>query len=225
MYFDIIFFKPVAGDELKGFPVPVIIQLMPNTYLWFVQSLIHDNETFEDITYAEKVIKGQEFHDCVFKKCDFSNSEFLNNKFIDCVFEGCNLSMMKLGGSTLNNAVFKQCKILGLNFSQCQDFLFTVKFEACIVDYASFMGKKMIKTNFIKSSLKEVSFSGANLSGSVFDHTDLLGAVFNQTDLTSVNFATAFNYSLDPELNILKKAIFSIDGVTGLLSKYNIKIV
>ena len=186
---------------------------------------MHDNKTFEASTYAEKVIKGSEFHSCIFKKCDFTNSEFLNSKFVDCIFEGCNLSMMKLDGSTLNNAIFKHCKILGVNFTPCQDFLFTVRFESCFLDYSSFMDKKMLKTNFIQTSLKEVSFTRTNLSGSVFDQTDLMNAVFNQTDLTGVNFVTAFNYIIDPELNNIKKAIFSADGLAGLLNKYQIKIV
>jgi fluoroquinolone resistance protein len=186
---------------------------------------IHDNKIFEDITYAEKIINGREFHDCTFKKCDFSNSEFSNSKFVDCIFEGCNLSMMKLGGTTLNNAIFKHCKILGVNFSQCQDFLFTVRFEHSLLDYSSFMDKKMLKTYFIKTTLKEVTFTGAILSGSVFDDTDLYGAVFNRTGLTSVNFTTAYNYTIDPELNTMKKAIFSLIGVPGLLSQYDIKIV
>jgi len=190
-----------------------------------MESPIHDNKVFEDVVYTEEIIRGKEFHDCTFKKCDLSNSEFLNCKFIDCVFEGCNLSMMKLDGTTLNNVVFKHSKILGVNFSRCQDFLFTVQFESCILDYSSFMGKKMLKTKFIKSSLKEVSFSGTNLAGSVFDDTNLMDAVFSQTDLTGVNFTTAYNYIFDPELNSIKKAIFSTAGVAGLLSKYGIKIV
>ncbi len=186
---------------------------------------IHDNKTFENITYAEKLINGREFHDCIFKKCDFSNSEFSNSKFVDCIFDGCNLSMMKLGGTALNNAIFKHCKILGVNFSQCQDFLFAVMFEHCLLDYSSFMDKKMLKTNFIRTTLKEVTFTKANLSGSVFDDTDLNGAVFNQTDLTNVNFTTAYNYIIDPELNTMKKAVFSLIGLPGLLSQYGIKIV
>jgi len=190
-----------------------------------MQATIYDNQTFEGATYAAETVKGIEFHDCVFKKSDFSNSGFLHCKFIDCTFEGCNLSMMKLDGTTLNNAVFKQCKILGVNFTPCQDFLFTVRFESCMLDYTSFMGKKMLKTFFIKTSLKEASFTGANLAGSVFDDTDLMDAVFNQTDLTGVNFTTAYNYIFDPELNIMRKAVFSLNGVPGLLSKYGIKIV
>jgi fluoroquinolone resistance protein len=187
--------------------------------------LTHYEKTFEDVSYTGKTIKGREFEACTFKRCDFSNSDFSYNKFLQCSFEKCNLSMMKLNGTALQDAVFNHCKILGVNFSECQDFLFSVQFDSCILDYASFMGKKMPKTKFIKTSLKEVSFIQASLADVYFDHTDLSGTIFNGTDLTGANFITAFNYTMDPELNTLKKAHFSMDGLPGLLAKYKIKIV
>ena len=87
------------------------------------------------------------------------------------------------------------------------------------------MDKKMPKTSFIKSTLKEVTFSRAILTGSVFDECDLNSAIFNQTDLTSVNFSTAYNFIIEPELNTMKKAIFSANSLAGLLTAYDIKIV
>ncbi|CAL1517181.1 hypothetical protein MMC2321_00912 [Chitinophaga sp. MM2321] len=187
--------------------------------------MTHLDKTFEEITYTGKVIEDREFENCTFKKCDFSDSEFPNNRFIDCTFEACNLSMMKLNGTTLNNAVFTHCKILGVIFTDCHDFLFSVRFENCVLDYASFMRKKMLKTHFIHSSLKEVNFSQANLSNAVFDGTDLSGALFNTTNLTGANFVTAFNYAIDPELNTIKKASFAMQGLPGLLLRHQLKIV
>jgi fluoroquinolone resistance protein len=189
-----------------------------------MQQLTHENKTFEKVIYTGQVIRGREFHNCTFKQCDFSNSEFSGNKFIDCVFECCNLSLMKLGNTALQSIIFKDCKILGVNFHECSDFLFTVEFESCLLDYASFANKKMLKTRFNKSSLKETSFAQANLAGSVFAQCDLAGVVFNRTDLTSVNFATAQNYTIDPEINTMKKAIFSAEGLAGLLVKHQLKI-
>ncbi|WP_432714921.1 pentapeptide repeat-containing protein [Pedobacter sp.] len=186
---------------------------------------LHENKTFDKIIYADQTIKGKEFHDCTFNHCDFTDSDFSNNKFMDCTFNSCNLSMMKLRGTSLNHIEFKNCKILGVNFSECHDFLFTVDFESCILDYASFAGKKMLKTAFVKTSLKEVSFTQSNLGGSLFQQTDLLGSVFSNCDLTGVNFSTAFNFSIDPELNIMKNASFSLEGLAGLLNKHKIKIV
>lgn len=188
-------------------------------------ALMHDNKTFEGIIYTEKVVKGREFQSCVFKKCDLSNTDLSHNKFLECTFEDCNLSMVALGGATLNDAVFVNCKMLGINFSDCLNFLFSVKFDSCILDYSSFMGRKMLKTHFLRSSLKEVTFSQANLAGSTFDGSNLMGAIFNRTDLSSVNFVNAYNYIIYPELNNIKNAIFSSQGLAGLLSSYQIKIV
>ena len=190
-----------------------------------MELIVHDNKTFEDINYNEKRVSDREFQSCVFKKCDLSNSIFSNNKFLDCGFDGCNLSMMSLQGSILNNVEFRNCKILGVNFSECHNLLFRVMFEGCILDYSSFMSKKMLNTKFTKTSLKETTFSLANLAGSKFDQCELSGTVFNGTDLSSVNFATSYNYTIDPEINNIRKAVFSADGLPGLLSKYQIKIV
>jgi len=166
-----------------------------------------------------------EFQDCTFRACNLADSSFLQCKFLDCTFDGCNLSLTKLSKSILSNALFKNCKVLGVIFSDCQDMLFSPVFEGCMLDYSSFMGKKMVKTTFKRTSLKEVNFTRANLSGSVFSDTDLMGAVFNQTDLSAANLADAYNYSIEPELNKLKKAVFSTSGLYGLLEKYDIKIV
>jgi fluoroquinolone resistance protein len=190
-----------------------------------MSSQIHDDKTFTDITYAQKVTRNTEFNNCIFKGCDLTDSEFALCKFIDCVFENCNLSMIKWNRSTLNNVVFKGSKLLGINFSQSEDFLFSVRFESCMLDYSSFMSKKLPKTTFIKSSLKEVTFTEAILAGSVFDDCNMNGAVFNRTDLTGVNFSTAQNVIIDPELNTMTKAIFSMGELEGLLLKYNIKVV
>jgi uncharacterized protein YjbI with pentapeptide repeats len=184
-----------------------------------------ENQIFEKSSWAGKTVKGHEFLECVFEKCDLSNSNFSGNKFIDCTFQGCNLSGMKVPQSTLLNARFIDCKILGVKFNECKELLFSVFFEASILDYSTFMGRKMVQTKFVKSSLKEVNFIQANLAGSLFDQCDLSAAFFNETDLSGVNFVTAYNYSIDPELNKLKKASFSEQGLAGLLGKYGINIV
>ena len=186
---------------------------------------IYDDKTFISQSFTGQIMRGGEYNNCTFKKCDLKESQFVQTKFIDCVFEECDLSMMKWDRSALNNVVFKHCKILGVNFSHCADFLFSVQFESSILDYSSFMGKKMHKTKFLKSSLKETTFTQADLSGSVFDECNLLDTVFRQTNLTSVNFSTAYDFIIEPELNTINKAIFATHSLPGLLHKYNLKIV
>jgi uncharacterized protein YjbI with pentapeptide repeats len=132
---------------------------------------------------------------------------------------------MKLSGTTLNNAKFTNCKILGVTFSECIDFLFSVSFNNCILDYSSFQNKKMHKTSFKDSSLKGVNFTQTDLSTSAFTKCDLESAIFNQSNLSSVDFSNANNFSIDPELNRLKKAKFSLQSLPSLLSKHTIKVV
>jgi uncharacterized protein YjbI with pentapeptide repeats len=132
--------------------------------------------------------------------------------------------MAKLGHCQLNNVTFKDCKLLGVNFSDCSDFLFSVKFDNCVLDYSLFVKKKMTKTSFINTSMKNMDFTESDLTKSHFINTDLLYTVFFRTILKEVDFLTALNYNIDPDVNIIKKAKFSLNAISGLLNKYDIII-
>ncbi|ELR71211.1 pentapeptide repeat protein [Fulvivirga imtechensis AK7] len=69
-----------------------------------------------------------------------------------------------------------------------------------------------------------MDFAQAELSNAVFNDCDLLNATFESTNLEKADLRTASNYVLDPELNRIKGAKFSMPAVVGLLSKYDIKI-
>ena len=189
-----------------------------------MDALIHIHKTFEKVISINKRVNNREFEGCVFKNCDFSNSDFSSNTFIDCEFFDCNLSMTNLRGTGLKTVDFINCKLLGILFNECDDFVFNVSFEECVLDYASFANKKMLKTKFMNSSLKEVTFIGANLSNSVFENSNLEGAIFNDTQLAAADFTMAQNFKIDPEFNPMRKAKFSSQGIVGLLDKYDIKI-
>jgi len=189
-----------------------------------MEDLIHIQKTFNKEIYIDKRINHREFEECIFKNCDFSNSDFSNTTFMDCEFIDCNLSMTQLGNTSLKNVSFENCKLMGIQFQVCTDFLFEVHFQDCILDYSSFANKKMPKTKFKSCSLKEVTFIGTNLTNSIFDACNLDRAIFNETQLAGSDFRTAYNYTIDPEFNPMKKAKFSNQGIAGLLEKYDIKI-
>jgi fluoroquinolone resistance protein len=69
-----------------------------------------------------------------------------------------------------------------------------------------------------------VDFTNSDLTGLVFENCNLFGAIFENTILEKVDFRTSFNYSINPEINRIKKAKFSMVGIVGLLDKYNILI-
>lgn len=183
-----------------------------------------EDESFSNIVYTGKELADREFYRCSFAGCDFSNAILTGGKFLDCSFTNCNLSMTKLAQCQMNGVDFKGCKLLGVNFSECVSLLFAVKFEDCMLDYASFARKKMAKTLFVNSSLRNVDFSETDLSKAKFDRVNMAGAVFYHTTLKEADFLTAVNYSIDPEMNTLRKAKFSLQEVAGLLRKYEIVI-
>jgi uncharacterized protein YjbI with pentapeptide repeats len=72
--------------------------------------------------------------------------------------------------------------------------------------------------------MHEVDFSNCDLSAALFQNCDLRSAVFDKTILEKADLRGAFNFSINPENNKIKKAKFSREGALGLLDKYNIEI-
>jgi uncharacterized protein YjbI with pentapeptide repeats len=93
-----------------------------------------------------------------------------------------------------------------------------------MLDNSSFYKLKIKGTVFRHCRLLNVDFSECDLTSSLFDDCDLAGAVFGNTVIAKADFTTSYNYSIDPELNRIRKAKFSLPGVTGLLDKYDIVI-
>ncbi|HTM97238.1 MAG TPA: pentapeptide repeat-containing protein [Pedobacter sp.] len=186
------------------------------------ECIYYQDKIFDRVSFPIKGTKETQFEDCSFKSCDFTDVNFTGCDFSNTTFENCNLSMVKLGYIGLDKVHFTDCKLVGSDFSNVKDFLFTVGFTNCILDYAAFMKKKNRKCKFSNCSLKGTDFSEADLSESVFDRCDLSGAVFMQTILNGSNFTTAYNFTIDPEKNLLRKAKFSSEGLAGLLTTYGI---
>jgi len=92
------------------------------------------------------------------------------------------------------------------------------------INHASFYKLKIKKTVFKNSQLEGVDFAECDLSGSTFEGCNLLAAVFDATNIEKSDFRTSYNYSIDPEKNKIRKARFSVSGISGLLDKYDIEI-
>ena len=77
---------------------------------------------------------------------------------------------------------------------------------------------------FTNCSMQEVDFEDCDLTNSSFNNCNLAAAIFVNTVLEKADFRSAYNYSIDPERNRIKKAKFSMNGIAGLLNKYDIEI-
>ncbi len=114
--------------------------------------------------------------------------------------------------------------MLGLQFDTCNPFALSLNFSNCILNHSVFYSQKLNNTHFSSCQLKEVDFSNCQLKSANFKASDLLFAIFEGCNLEKANFSEAKNYTINPELNIMKGAQFDIPEVIGLLNKYKLKI-
>lgn len=169
------------------------------------------------------LIKG-EYENCVFRNCDFSGADLSGAVFLDCEFVSCNLSLVKLAKTAFRDVKFKDCKMLGLHFENCNDFGLAFSVDGCSLNHSSFYKRKLKNIILKNAQLQESDFTECDLTAAVFDNCDLTGATFDRTILEKADFRTSYNYSIDPEINQIKKAKFSLSQIAGLLTKYTIEI-
>lgn len=183
-----------------------------------------EGETFKSTDFSENKLAAGDYENCVFNGCNFSGADLSELVFSECEFSSCNMSMAKLSKTALRDVKFKGCKMLGLHFQNCNEFLFEVYFENCTLDLSSFYQRILKKITFKDTSLHEVDFTEADLSAALFNNCDLLNAIFDNTILEKADLRTSYNYSIDPAMNRIKKAKFSMAGLAGLLHAYDIEI-
>jgi len=165
-----------------------------------------------------------EYDNCTFENCIFSGFDLSDFSFEECVFKNCDFSNAKINNTAFKTARFEGCKLIGLQFDECNPFLLAFQFIGCQLNLSGFYRVKMKNTFFKECILHEVDFTEAKLTGSTFENCDFTGTMFGNTNLEKVDLTTAFNFIIDPELNQVKGAKFSLQGLPGLLTKYEIKI-
>jgi fluoroquinolone resistance protein len=189
-----------------------------------MEKVFIEGKSFENLDLSENVFPHGEYENCTFLNCSFAQADLSKMSFAECSFTGCNMSMAKLTNTPLRDIHFKDCKLLGLRFENCSPFLFAADFDNCILNLSSFYKLKLKKTRFNHCSLTEVDFTEADLSSALFTDCDLSGAIFDHTILEKADLRTAYHYTIDPEINRIKKARFSMNGIAGLLHKYDLDI-
>lgn len=183
-----------------------------------------EGKAFKSQDFSNQVFSGKEYFNCSFENCDFSNADLSHIIFVECVFIACNMKMVHFANTTLRDVSFRKCNCLGINFFEANRFMLRLEFIESNLQLCSFNTLDLKKTVFDLCELKEADFSECNLSESVFSDCDLSSSIFDRADLRKANLLTSYNYNIDPELTKLDKAKFSVAGLPGLLSKYNLHI-
>ena len=93
-----------------------------------------------------------------------------------------------------------------------------------MINHGTFIGLELKAIQIKNCIAHEVDFREADLSKANFEGTDLSGSLFNNTNLTEADLGQARNYQIDPGMNILKQAKFSLPEAMGLLYSMDIVI-
>jgi uncharacterized protein YjbI with pentapeptide repeats len=179
---------------------------------------------YENLIYTKADLNFKDFERCTFSRCDFSQCTFLAVTFIDCVFSECNFNGAKINYAAFRTATFIRCEIKDVNFAMCDKLIFDISFQNCTLDFSKFYTLKIKGTTFTNCSLIAVDFMSADLTGVAFIGCDLYRAEFAKAIANKADFRTSFNYTVDPEKTKLKKALFALSEVKGLLFKHDILI-
>lgn len=165
-----------------------------------------------------------DYDNCKFIACDLSEVNFSGFKFSECEFIDCNLSLAKLDDTAFRDVTFKDCKMLGLHFEDCNQFGFSIDVKNSVLNHCSFFQMDLRKSRFSEVTFHEADFTEANLSKLFLNECDFSNSIFDRTILDACNMKTAFNFSINPSLNSIKKTKFSTANIIGLLSHLDIII-
>lgn len=183
-----------------------------------------DELDLEGTNFSQKPLDKGEYENCLFTNCSFTEVNLSEFGFIECQFINCDFSNATITHTMFRDVQFKGCKLLGLQFNECNELLFSATFESCDLRLASFFRRKLKNCSFLHSQLHEVDFAEADLQKARFEYCDFSNALFDRTNLTKVDLSSCYNFTIDPDTNTITKACFSSDQLIGLLRKYQINV-
>jgi fluoroquinolone resistance protein len=184
------------------------------------------NQYFEKNNFSAKefeaiMSESAEFVECLFLGIDFTACNLGHYKFIDCQFNECNFSNVGLKGASFRGATFRKSKLIGLNWSECQN-LVNASFYESLLDYSVFHSMNLKGVIFSDCKMNEVDFYESKLMKSSFGDCSLRGANFNKANLSEADLRTAHDYMIDLRYTIVSKAKFNLPEALSLFTSLDI---
>lgn len=184
----------------------------------------HENIQYESLKLCEYNLHRHTFENCHFSACHFNEMSLDHVSFCSCVFQNSEFLLTRVENCTLNSVKFLNCKIAGLNFSECNKFGFLPEFDHCRVESSVFCANNLKKTFFVNCLIKNTDFTACDLRETDFSGTRFEKTVFQKCNLEKTDFRTALNYEIDPFDNKMKNARFTLPEAQSFLGYLGLKI-
>jgi len=184
----------------------------------------HAGKKFESVSFAGRDLAGHTFEDCVFSSCHFIEVPLARVAFVSCAFRQSELSLVKIENTTLNSVRFEGCKLIGLNFADCNKFGFLPDFSDCLLDSSVFYSNCLKKGRFLECTIRNCDFIECDMREADFSDSTLESSTFQKCNLEKADFRSSSDYSIDPLTNRLSKARFTLPEAQSFLGFLGIKI-
>ncbi|MCB9197916.1 MAG: pentapeptide repeat-containing protein [Flavobacteriales bacterium] len=156
---------------------------------------------------------------------DLSDQKLDFSKFIDCDFNSCNLSNVTILETSFQNCYFTETKLIGINFSNVNSFLFAIKCERSDLSFTYFERNDLTKCSFEYCSFREAQMTQVKAGKVPFNYSDLTGVIFDDCELTGASFIEVDSLVLDPQLNRIKNISISRSSLEGLLTELRLNVI
>ena len=190
--------------------------------------LSYEDRNFERLRLDHAQIDSASFLDCQFTGCSLVEAVLSACRFQRCSFVDCDLSLVEISGSQFASVVFEASKLVGVDWTRAHRPEHTLgkpfKFIDCMLNHGTFIGLDLQGVEITDSLVHEVDFRETNLSEAVFSGTDLQGSLFLDTDLRTADLGSARNYQINPAINKLGGARFSLPEAISLLYALDIEL-
>lgn len=188
----------------------------------------HEEQTFENLSFTDKIFDGHDFIDCSFINCTFESCKLVRCSFSECSFKQCRIANLKSEYSEIKFIRFIDCVIIGMNWSLllpggrlCAPIQ---ELRSCKLKYNSFSQMALPKFSFAGNEIKGSIFAECVLSESSFRGCGLNDTEFFKCDIRKADFRDATGYKIDIMSTKIKGAKFSYSEAANLLYGLGITI-
>lgn len=186
---------------------------------------LYEDETFTNLACRSQDVQAVAFYDCVFQGCQLNDSSLKRSRFTGCLFADCDLSMVDVTDAVFQDTRFERTALVGVNWSliDTSDLQGVgLDFDACTLNYATFLGLDLSKGRMTDCSAREVYLAEVNFSEADLSGTDFAGSTFMKCDLSGADLRGAKNYAINVVSNKVTGVKVSLGEALGLLAGLDI---
>jgi uncharacterized protein YjbI with pentapeptide repeats len=145
-------------------------------------------------------------------------------RFEDCTFRDCDFTGATLGETAFQDCTFEECKLSGLRWDEVRALNFACSFLRSNLSFSVFAGRDLTRCKFKDCKLEEADLERAVCDGLAFDGCQLSGAQWSGASCLKSDFRASQGLTFDPNRVRLKGALFTTEGLRGLVAHHGITV-